>query len=398
VISPRSAILHAAAALLLAAPVCAQTDELPYSMEALADAGLELPVPVGWVRLPAEEGSGAEALFISVQDMGELDVFSMPFQCAFDESGLEDRAREIHDFVSPGTDWEGIATKLVTLGAVTGMSLRARWPRMDRPADVLAVAFPTRGRTALVLLVVASGETSPFDLVASLIEERTRLLAPPADGASSSAGLPRWEDGRGFGFDVPAGWRRVLDVEVEVLAGETGSDAGEGASGMVGFVRPGIFRQSPNLIVDLTPSLMPVSEEMLEQFEMRYRQLIGPRTSPFTLDSASIVDVAGRDSFRMEGRMEVTGLTVRQDQYFVPVGDHSLILTFSFPDTMAATLDPQVRGVLGSLVVSEPLDSAVEAGGGEIEETGRALHFVLGGACVFVLLVLAVYLVGRRRS
>lgn len=367
---------------------------VPFKRVAVEGAGLEIPVPVEWVRLPAGEESGAEALFVSVQAMAELDVFSVPFQSGFSGEDLEERAGEIRRFVSAEARWEQVRTEAVDVDGVGGMILRAVWKRTDEPADVAAVAFPARGRTVLVLLVMARREGSTFDLIAGLLLEHIHLLERPAAIPDPTG---TYEDGRGFSIAPPSGWRRVLAEEMEVLS--TAAElAAEDAAAPVAFVRPGILRQSPNLVVDTVPSLMPVSEEMLDEFQLRYRDALATREGPFTIDRGSMATVAGRDCFLMQGRTEVVGETIRQHQYFVPLGDHYLILTFSIPDAAAQACQSDVDAALASVVIQEPGEIAREPEP-PVDEPGRGtLAFVLGGVAVLAALVAALAAVRRRRG
>ncbi len=385
--------------LLLACPRLSFAQEgepsVPFTRVAIEAAGIELPVPFDWVRLPAGDETGAEALFISVQAKAELDVFSVPFQCGFEEAQLDERAEEIRRFVSPSAKWRDQRVERVDIEKAGGMILRAVWERADEPADVAAVAFPTRGRTALVLLVMARRDDSPLDLIADLLVTRIHLLEQPAP-VESSSGV--YEDGRGFSITPPAGWRRVIKGEVAVIAAAAGLADDEEAAAAIGFVRPGILRQSPSVIVDMTPSLMPVSEEMLEEFTIRYRQILASRQGPFTLDRGTIATFAGRACFLMQGRTEVVGETVLQHQYFVPVEDHYLILTFSIPDSAAGARQADIDAALASVVIHES-GTAVEPPPPPAEEPGHGtLAFVLGGLAVLAALVAAIAAVRRRRK
>lgn len=379
-------------------------DELmPYKKVPIESAGIELPVPVDWVRLPSGEESGAEALYISVQAKAELDVFSVPFESHFDESDLGAHARQIQDFVSTTAVWENVEARLVEVGGSSGMVLEARWLRMDQPADVMGLALPTEGRTALVLLVMAERQGSPFGLLVSLLCEHTLVISRPVGAKEPSTEPLSYKDVRGFEFDAPRNWRRVLPEEIRILARKAGmsGDGSEDLASTVGFVRPGILRQSPNFIVDMTPSLMPVNEEMLGEFEIRYRQLIALRQTPFTLDKASLVQVAGRESFLMEGRTDVVGQAVRQYQYFVPVEDHSLVFTFSLPVPVWDALKADMASTVESLVILEP--AGEEGMDIEPDEHADAVSddwiatFVLGGTASIVVLILAVLWARRRR-
>jgi len=372
-----------------------QESSVPFKRVVVESAGIELPVPVDWVRLPAGEETGAEALFISVQAMAELDVFSIPFQSGFGEADLDERAEEIRLFVSPSAQWQEMRVEGVEIEGVGGMVLRAVWKRMDEPADVVAVAFPTRGRTVLVLLVMARREGSPLDLLADLLVKQIHLLERPAPVEASRE---TYEDGRGFTITPPAGWRRVAPVEVAVIAAAAGLADDEAAAATIGFVRPGILRQSPNVVVDMTPSLMSVSEEMLEEFQIRYRQILASRQGPFTLDQGSLATVAGRECFLMQGRTEVVGETVRQHQYFVPVEDHYLILTFSIPESAAAARQADVDAVLSSVVIQEPPEVVEQVPPVADEPGSGTLAFVLGGMAVLAALVAAIAAVRRRKG
>ena len=148
--------------------------------------------------------------------------------------------------------------------------------------------------------------------------------------------------------------------------------------------------------MDTVPSLMQVSEEMLDEFKIRYQQLLASREGPFTLDRGSIVSVAGRDSFLMQGRTEVVGETIRQHQYFVPVGDHHLILTFSIPDSAAQARQVDVDAMLASVVIDEPGEVVDEPEPPAEEPGSGTLAFVLGGLAVLAALVAALAAVRRR--
>jgi len=366
---------------------------VPFTRVAIESAGIELPVPVDWVRLPAGEETGAEALFLSVQAKAELDLFSVPFQSGFGKEDLDGRAEEIRRFVSPGASWTDVRVEAVRVEGTGGMVLRAVWHRTDEPADLVAVAFPTRGRTALVLLVMARRGDGLLDLIADLLVAQIHLLEPPAPVEAAPG---TYEDGRGFSVTPAAGWRRVAPEELAVIREDAGVDE-EAAAEAVAFVRPGILRQSPNVVVDMTPSLMPVSQEMLEEFEIRYRRVLASREGPFTLDRGSIASVAGRDCFLMQGRTEVVGETIRQHQYFVPVEDHYLILTFSVPDAVAGARQADIDAVLASVVIQEPSGVVEQATPPVAGEPGRGtLAFVLGGLAVLAALVAAIAAVRRR--
>jgi hypothetical protein len=303
-------------------------------------AFLELPVPADWVQLPERGDTGVEAAFISVADMAELDVFSVPFQSSFDGAVLDERAAEIGSFVS--ADLEGVETRPVTIDSVDGMVLTATWNRMDQPADVLAIALPTRGRTTLVLLIMGSREASRFATVSRLLEARTHVASKPAPVPSHEA---VYEDPQGFSLALPAGWRRVTAGELEVISAAARTEGRDATS----FVHAGIHRQSPNLVVDMPPSPLLVSEEMLSEFELRYRDLIAARESGFTLDRSTLETVAGRESFHMIGRIETPFATILQHQYFIPSGDRSLILTFSAPETAGAGPLEDMESIVSSL-------------------------------------------------
>ena len=232
-VNPVKRPLAAAMILSLSAAGIASAGEapIPYGKVPIPSAGVEIPVPLDWVRIPMGSGSGAEAQYVSVKDMAELDVFSVPFQSDFGDASFGDRAAELMAFSSPLSRWTDMKTRRAVAGDVQGIEVRASWKRADQTADVLALAFPIRGRSVIVLLIMAQAEGSSFAFLADLLASRTTITDPPGEVDVPASPPTVHEDPRGFSLAVPSGWRRVMPAEVEALAGlcEARFDAGQRA-------------------------------------------------------------------------------------------------------------------------------------------------------------------------
>ncbi len=338
-------------------------DGLAFKKHVLASSSVELPVPADWVRLPGGEYTGVKAQFISVPDSAELSVFSIPFQCDMGPAVASQRAQELKAMLAPTVRWEDIRASSVLVDGQPAVSVRALWPVPEKPADVYALAVAVEGRTTVVFVMMAHTGDDAISRVADMIEERLLVLARPAQGSAFMSGT--WRDGRGFSVEVPAPWRRILPEEVEAVASSAGREPAQpGEEETLGFVSPGIHRQSPNVILSMADAWMPVSEEMRQEFESRYRAMVGTRESPFTLDTTTIVEVAGRPSYLVQGRVDIVGATLEQSQYFVPVDEHSLILTVTMPAYLppADPVHGQVRAMLDSVSISTPSDGPVAMG------------------------------------
>lgn len=378
-------------------------DGVPYEKALIDSASVELPVPVDWVRLPAGDYTGVEAQYISVADGVEMSVFSIPFQCSFGPASAHRRASELKAMLAPTATWEALEPEAVRIDGIEGLVLRALWPLPDRPADVFAMAVPVQGRTTVVFVMMPRKDTGGFARIAQMFEDRTLVTEPPAEIPQGPVGI--YDDGRGFSIQVPDGWRRILPEEIQAVALSAGVDPQEREPReTLGFVRPGIHRQSPNILVSMAESWMAVSEETLADFESQYRAVVGTRGSPFTLDDTSIATVAGRDAFLVTGKVEIVGATLDQSQYFVDVDDYSLILTFTVPATLAK--DDPLRADVESMVQSVRIHGDEHAPVGEaasapVEDPGSGHAYtwliVLG---LLVAAALVIYLVlrsGKKR-
>jgi len=364
-------------------PCLAADPGIPYTLVAIEEAAIELPVPVDWVKLPVEEG-GPRAIYISVPEAAELSVFSVPFETHPIEASAAARASEIRSFVGPASGWEDVRGSIVEVAGAEGLAVRAVWKRPDRPADVCALAFPTAGRTALIVLIMEQKEASLFETMTALLVGRTRILSPAeADAPPERPWL--YEDPRGFSLTLPAMWRRISPAEVDVLS----SDAGMPATEVVGFVRPTILWQSPNVILDLNPTPLRVSEDSLRALETSYREILGSR-GPYTLDRASIVKVGQRDAMLLEGRTAGAGGDVRQLQHFVPIEDRTLILTASAPMPGEAAMK-DIEAIAGSLSLVSPPQPKPEP------DKRYGTIVIIAGLGAAALVALVVILVLRRR-
>jgi hypothetical protein len=130
----------------------------------------------------------------------------------------------------------------------------------------------------------------------------------------------------------------------------------------------------------------------------RYRMLVGERQTVFTIDASSIVQVSGLDAFLVEGRTEAAGQTVRQMQYFVPAGDHHLVLTISVPAQLAGHLDGDVRSILGSVQLDTKAGEEPEPAPGWTVDRDDVIAYLAGGAAVAAALVLVLIWLRRRRE
>jgi hypothetical protein len=333
------------------------TDEgVAYRKEVVEDAGVELPVVVDWVRLPAGEHSGVEAQFISVSDRAEMSVFSVPFQATFGPGRAAERAEELRLMLAPTARFEDVKAEPVRIDTHEGMRMTALWRVPDRPADVFAMAVPARGTTVVVFLMMAHEEDDGFASIAEVLVRKTLVLEPPVEVPDEPVGT--YDDGRGFSLALPDAWRRILPVEVERAALGAGVDTAHHEPGdVLGFVRPGLLRQSPNVVVSMVGSWMEVSEETLSEFETQYRAIMEAGDDPFVLERTAVVRVAGRDCFEVTGEVEIVGGTLVQTQVFVPVDDHdSLLLTFSVPSVLGEDhpVHGEVERILSSVTVHEP--------------------------------------------
>ncbi len=301
-------------------------------------------------------------------------------------------------FASPLSKWTGMTTKQAMDGDVAGLEVRASWSRADKPADVMALAFPTRGRSVIILLIMAHADGGAFPLLADLLATKTTITAPPVETDAIGASPSHYMDPRGFSLELPPGWRRVRPAEVEALAPDGSGSGEEGADpqSTVGFVRPALARQSANMILDVSDTATVATESGRKEMEERYRMLVGQRGSDFTLDRVSLVRVASIPSLLALGRMEASGGTVLQSPYFVRDGARPLILTGRLPGLLADGLEPEVESVLGSISLGDGVQVEAQPPGPGGEDGRDPVPWAAGGAAVLALAVVLILARWRR--